>query len=105
MNMTALLYGKIFPAMTYLMADGSTSAGSTSGTGQITEITFDSIMGFVKGAVSALGAFLALWGAVGVGLSIKDNQGMSMDANAGRLIGGLVIVAVAQLFTLVNLTY
>jgi len=62
----------------------------------------DGVLSLVSTVVTTLGSILMLWGAVGIGLSIKDGQGMSMDTNVGKLVGGAFIVAAAVGFTMIS---
>lgn len=69
---------------------------------QLTNPSLDGVLSLISGAVGVFGTLLLLWGAVGVGLAVKDNQGMSMDNNVGKVIGGAIIIAAAGAFTAVN---
>ena len=44
------------------------------------------------------GAVLLGWGGVGIFMSIKDGQGMSMDNNVGKALGGAGAIAMAAFF-------
>lgn len=68
---------------------------------QLTGVDLSSILSLVSTAVGIFGAILLLWGAVGIGLSIKDGQGMSMDTNVGKVVGGAMIIAAAVGFTMI----
>lgn len=68
---------------------------------QLTSISLSSILDVISKAATALGLILLLWGGIGIGLSIKDGQGLSMDTNVGKLVGGALIVAFATGFTMV----
>lgn len=68
----------------------------------LTDPSLDGVLGLISGAVGVFGAILLLWGAVGIGLAVKDGQGMSMDNNVGKVIGGAIIIAAAGAFTAAN---
>lgn len=61
-----------------------------------------SVLGLLTGAATILGGILLLWGAIGIGLAIKDGQGMSMDTNVGKVVGGALIVVSAQAFNTIT---
>jgi hypothetical protein len=69
----------------------------------LTGTDLPSILKFISTAVKILGSVLMMWGLVGIGLSIKDGQGMSMDTNVGKLIGGALIVASAVGFGMIKI--
>ena len=68
----------------------------------LTDPSLDGILGLISGAVAVFGTILLLWGAIGIGLAVKDGQGMSMDNNVGKVIGGAIIIAAAGAFTAAN---
>ena len=68
----------------------------------LTDPSLDGVLGLISAAVGVFGTILLLWGAVGIGLAVKDGQGMSMDNNVGKVISGAVIIAAAGAFTAAN---
>lgn len=56
------------------------------------------VLNLLATGVTILGTILIAWGAVGVGLAIKDGQGMSMDNKVATIIGGAIVVAAGAFF-------
>lgn len=69
---------------------------------QLTDPSLDGVLSLISGAVAVFGTILLLWGAVGIGLAVKDGQGMSMDNNVGKVIGGAIIIAASAAFASAN---
>lgn len=69
---------------------------------QLTNPSLDGVLSLISGAVGVFGTILLLWGAVGIGLAVKDGQGMSMDNNVGKVIGGAIIIAASAAFASAN---
>lgn len=69
---------------------------------QLTDPSLDGVLSLISGAVGVFGTVLLLWGAVGIGLAVKDGQGMSMDNNVGKVIGGAIIIAASAAFASAN---
>ncbi|MEE8678529.1 hypothetical protein [Tractidigestivibacter scatoligenes] len=69
---------------------------------QLTDPSLDGVLSLISGAVGVFGTILLLWGAVGIGLAVKDGQGMSMDNNVGKVIGGAIIIAASAAFASAN---
>lgn len=69
---------------------------------QLTDPSLDGVLSLISGAVAVFGTVLLLWGAVGIGLAVKDGQGMSMDNNVGKVIGGAIIIAASAAFASAN---
>ncbi len=65
---------------------------------QLAGADLQSVLALLSNAARILGAILLVWGAIGIGLAIKDGQGMSMDTNVGKVIGGALIIASATAF-------
>ena len=54
------------------------------------------IIGLVSGCVTFLGGFLIVWGAVSLGLAIREQQGGAQIASAiSTIAGGAIIMAAA----------
>ena len=52
------------------------------------------IISLVSGCVTFLGGFLVVWGAVSLGLAIREQQGGSQIASAiSTIAGGAIIIA------------
>ena len=57
------------------------------------------IIGLVSGCVTFLGGFLIVWGAVSLGLAIREQQGGAQIASAiSTIAGGAIIIAAAIYF-------
>lgn len=57
------------------------------------------IISLVTGCVTFLGGFLIVWGAVSLGLAIREQQGGSQIASAiSTIAGGAIIIAAALYF-------
>ena len=57
------------------------------------------IIGLVSGCVTFLGGFLVVWGAVSLGLAIREQQGGAQIASAiSTIAGGAIIIAAAIYF-------
>lgn len=67
----------------------------------LTSLTLGAVLDLIGKFVTAAGLVLLLFGAIGVANSIKDGQGMAMDSNVGKLVGGAFMVAAAAAFSLV----
>lgn len=57
-----------------------------------------SVMGLATGFVTFLGAFLIVWGAVRLGLAVRDQGGGQMIGEAIATIGGGAIITAAALY-------
>ena len=56
------------------------------------------IINLVSGCVTFLGGFLVVWGAVSLGLAIREQQGGASIASAiSTIAGGAIIIAAAFL--------
>lgn len=65
-----------------------------------------SIIGLVNGAVGFLGAFLIVWGAVNLGLAIREQSGGPQIASAiATIAGGAVIVAASFYFSSIDTSW
>ncbi len=62
----------------------------------ITDI--NSIFTFVGMAITVVGAALAGWNLVQVGMSMKDSQGFQMDKNVWGVVGGVAMIVAGQVF-------
>ena len=57
------------------------------------------IIGLVSGCVTFLGGFLVVWGAVSLGLAIREQQGGAQIASAiSMIVGGAIVVGAAIYF-------
>lgn len=64
------------------------------------------IINLVSGCVSFLGGFLIVWGAVSLGLAIRENQGGPQLATAiSTIAGGAIIVAAAVYFGMLDTSW
>ena len=64
------------------------------------------IIGLVSGCVTFLGGFLIVWGAVSLGLAIREQQGGAQIASAiSTLAGGAIIVAAAVYFGMLDTSW
>lgn len=64
------------------------------------------IITLVKGAVGFLGAFLVVWGAVNLGLAIREQSGGPQIASAiATIAGGAVIIAAAIYFSSIDTSW
>ena len=61
------------------------------------------IINLVSGCVTILGGFLVVWGAVSLGLAIREQQGGASIASAiSTLAGGAIIIAAAVYFGMLD---
>lgn len=64
------------------------------------------IINLVSGCVTFLGGFLIVWGAVSLGLAIRENQGGPQLATAiSTIAGGAIIVAAAVYFGMLDTSW
>ncbi len=64
------------------------------------------IIKLVSGCVTFLGGFLIVWGAVSLGLAIRENQGGPQLATAiSTIAGGAIIVAAAVYFGMLDTSW
>ncbi len=64
------------------------------------------IINLVSGCVTFLGGFLTVWGAVSLGLAIRENQGGPQLATAiSTIAGGAIIVAAAVYFGMLDTSW
>lgn len=64
------------------------------------------IINLVSGCVTFLGGFLIVWGAVSLGLAIRENQGSPQLATAiSTIAGGAIIVAAAVYFGMLDTSW
>ena len=64
------------------------------------------IITLVSGCVTFLGGFLIVWGAVSLGLAIREQQGGSQIASAiSTIAGGAIIVAAAVYFGMLDTSW
>lgn len=60
------------------------------------------IINLVSGCVTFLGGFLVVWGAVSLGLAIREQQGGAQIASAiSTIAGGGIIIAAAVYFGII----
>jgi len=74
-----------------ILATVPTAAFAVDGAG-----LFNQVRNLLKNAVVAFGGILVVWGAVGIGMALKDGQGMQMDTNVGKGAGGIMMIVAAQ---------
>ena len=64
------------------------------------------IISLVSGCVTFLGGFLVVWGAVSLGLAIREQQGGSQIAYAiSTIAGGAIIIAAAVYFGMLDTSW
>ena len=67
--------------------------------------TFNSIINLIKSAALLGGGIFTIWGVVVLGTSLKDHNGPGIQNGIWQIVGGLLIVAAAALFSsLVNIS-
>ena len=59
--------------------------------------TFNGVLKIVYYGVVAFGTLWVVWGGVTLGVGIKDKTGPQIAQGFGTLVGGAIIIAVAQL--------
>ena len=60
------------------------------------------IINLVSGCVTFLGGFLVVWGAVSLGLAIREQQGASAIST---IAGGAIIIAAAVYFGMLDTSW
>lgn len=68
----------------------------------LTTVDLSSILTLISNAVRFFGGALLVWGLVGLGLAIKDGQGMNSDNAWGKIIGGALVIAASFAFTAIT---
>ena len=64
------------------------------------------IINLVSGCVTFLGGFLVVWGAVSLGLAIREQQGGASIARAiSTIAGGAIIIAAAVYFGMLDTSW
>lgn len=64
------------------------------------------IIKLVLGCVSFLGGFLVVWGAVSLGLAIREQQGGAQIASAiSTIAGGAIIIAASVYFGMLDTSW
>lgn len=64
------------------------------------------VITLVSGCVTFLGGFLIVWGAVSLGLAIREQQGGSQIASAiSTIAGGAIVVAAAVYFGMIDTSW
>lgn len=64
------------------------------------------IINLVSGCVTFLGGFLVVWGAVSLGLAIREQQGGAQIASAiSTIAGGAIIIAAAVYFGMLDTSW
>lgn len=85
------------------LAYADSSSGATGSSGAIGSWTsLSGILANISTFVVIGGSVLMLFGAIGVANAIKDGQGMSMDSNVGKLIGGAFMIAAGAGFKMIT---
>jgi len=70
------------------------------------EPMLQNIITLVSGCVTFLGGFLVVWGAVSLGLAIREQQGGSQIASAiSTIAGGAIIIAAAVYFGMLDTSW
>ena len=64
---------------------------------------FTQIMGLLQKGVTAVGAIIAVFGAVNLGRSIKDSNGPGIGSGIAEIVGGAIIIAAAAFISNVTL--
>jgi hypothetical protein len=85
-------------ATTHRYMMGAYHAALRAGANTLNDVTLTGVLSYLVNFVNILGGVLLAWGAIGIGMAIKDGQGMSMDTNVGKVIGGAIIIGAAQAF-------
>lgn len=89
------------PALALAAKEATESANNASNKEMLT-----SIITLVNGAVGFLGAFLIVWGAVNLGLAIREQSGGPQIASAiATIAGGAVIVAASFYFSSIDTSW
>lgn len=70
--------------------------------GQLSTVDLPSVLKAIADAVRYFGGALLIWGLVGLGLAIKDGQGMNSDNAWGKIIGGALVIAASFAFTAIT---
>lgn len=64
------------------------------------------IINLVSGCVTFLGGFLIVWGAVSLGLAIREQQGGAQIASAiSTIAGGAIIIAASVYFGMLDTSW
>lgn len=61
--------------------------------------TFNAVIELITKFVTIGGGLWLVWGAVVLGVAIKDHNGPGMQTGIWQIIGGGVVIAAAQLFS------
>lgn len=61
-------------------------------------MTINTILSLIKNFVSIGGGVWLVWGAVVMGLALRDHQGPQIQSGIWQMVGGGLIIAAAQLF-------
>ena len=73
---------------------------------EASETMLANIISLVSGCVTFLGGFLIVWGAVSLGLAIREQQGGAQIASAiSTIAGGAIIVAAAVYFGMLDTSW
>lgn len=64
---------------------------------------FNDLINLVAAAITVFGSLWIVWGAVTLGVGIKDKTGPEVKQGFGTLVGGALIVAAAAYLTTVTM--
>ncbi|MFT3944343.1 MAG: hypothetical protein QM705_11065 [Ancrocorticia sp.] len=59
----------------------------------------DTVLSLIGRGAIFMGAVLALWGAIQIGLGMNESQGSQIKSGLAQLAGGAVVVAAGAFFT------
>lgn len=91
MKFLSFAANKILGSSILPMAD-STSTSITGNT------ILSNVLSLLSSGVTVAGGVIIVWGAVQVGLAIKDNQGANMEKGILTIVGGAVLTVAALWF-------
>ncbi|MFT8443051.1 MULTISPECIES: hypothetical protein [Bifidobacterium] len=61
-------------------------------------MTIQTILSLIKTFVTVGGGLWLVWGAIVMGLALRDHQGPQIQSGIWQVVGGGLIIAAAQLF-------
>lgn len=61
-------------------------------------MTIQTILSLIKTFVTIGGGLWLVWGAIVVGLALRDHQGPQIQSGIWQIVGGGLIIAASQLF-------
>jgi hypothetical protein len=63
------------------------------------------IINLVSGCVSFLGGFLVVWGAVSLGIAMRNHQAGEMPGAISTIAGGAIIIAASVYFGMLDTSW